>query len=165
MSELTHAKRSHLRRIFLQKRSTYSPTQAAKELGITRKAVLDIIEHEDLEADTTVSVRVPWQSLATLAMDTWTVADLIEALGKDAPSVVPALLFPADPFQVTLPLYLTLLLGHLASEQEVSVNACLARLLHDYVYDLLATTGPQIEEAIPGFHEALFFPRKPVKYQ
>jgi hypothetical protein len=164
MAGLTSAKRWHLRRVFLQKRSGYSPTEAAKELGIPRKRIVAMIEGQEIDADTSVTYRLPWLSVATLAMDKWTVTDLIEALGKEASSVVPLLLFPSKPFQVTLPLYLSRLLEYLAAKQDVTVDACLAGLLRDIVLELVEPSGPQIEKAIPGFHAAFLFPEEPEKF-
>lgn len=163
MAGLTSAKRWRLRRIFLQKRPSYSPTEAAKVLGMPRPQVVGMIDAREVDAEpkVTTTYRLPWLSVAEVAMQRYSVDDLIAALGKQAANVVPPLLFPSDPIQVTLPLYLVRLLEYLAAYEKVTVDEALASLLRAYTEELSLPTPQQIEEAIPGFHAAFMFPDKP----
>ena len=132
MAGLTSAKRWQLRRIFLQKRAGYSPSEAAKVLGMPRARVVEMIEGHAVEAKARVSYLMPWLAIANLALEHHSLAELIAALGKEARSVIPPLLFPAEPIQVTLPLYLRLMLEHLASHAGETVDVCLASILREY---------------------------------
>jgi len=158
------ARRSQLRAIFLGHRKSYTPTGAAKILGIERQDVLAMIEAFAIDAERheTTTYRLPWLSIAGLALDHCTVADLIEALGEEAADVLPPLLFPSrEPLSVTLPLYLTRFLEHLAATQAMTLDECLASVVHAYAEILIQPTPQQIEEAIPGFEAALAFPDEP----
>jgi hypothetical protein len=161
MAGLTSARRWQLRRIFLQKRGSYSPKEAGRVLGLPRKEVVAMIDAHEVEAVTRVTHSLPWLSVAELALDHCTIADLIEALGKDAPAVIPALLYPSTPLHVTLPLYLSKLLQHLAATAETSVDAYLAMILRDIAEELNPARAQRAEEAIPGFEAALAFPDEP----
>ena len=161
MAGLTSAKRWQLRRIFLQKRVGYSPAEAGRVLGIPRKSVVEMIERNAIDAKVRKTYLLPWIAIAEAALERHSLADVIEALGKQAPSVIPPLLFPAEPISVTLPIYLARMLEHLASVAGVTVDACLEAILREYAEELVYPTSQAVEEAIPGFNAALAFPDKP----
>lgn len=161
MAGLTSARRWQLRRIFLQKRPEYSPTEAAKVLRIPRKEVVHMIEKREIDAETRVTHRLPWLPLAEHVLGQYTVAELIEALGKEAAAVIPPLLYPSEPLHVTLPIYAVKMLEYLAEGEHVSVDEMLATILHEYAEELMQGTPRAAEEAIPGFEAALAFPDEP----
>jgi hypothetical protein len=151
-----------LRRVFLHKRERYSPSEAAEVLGIPRAHIVGMIEQREIDAATRVSTthHLPWLSIAELALDRYAVTDLIEALGEEAASVLPPLLYPSEsPLQVMLPGYLARLVEHRASKYNVTVDAYLAELLRGYALELIEPN--EVEEAIPGFTAALLFPNTP----
>lgn len=163
MAGLTSTRRWVLRRIFLQKRSTYSPSEAARVLSMPRKTIVSMIESYALDAETKVRKNhyIPWAAIAQVALDRFTIGHLIEALGKQATEIIPPLLFPAEPMQVTLPIYLVKLLEHRAAEQGITTDECLAMMLRSYVEDSFKSLDA-MEKAIPGFLDALCFPEEPV---
>lgn len=162
MAGLTSAKRWQLRRIFLQKKETYSPTEAARVLGMPRRSVVDMIEGRALEAEkeVTITYTLPWVSVASYALERYTVTDLIEALGKSAAEIVPPLLYPSKPVEVTLPLYLAKYVQHLAARQRVSVDEIVANVLRTHLDNIAGVTSGELDKAIPGFTAAYIFPDK-----
>jgi hypothetical protein len=121
-----------------------------------------MIEGHALDADTIVTHRVPWLSIAQLVLDGGSVTELIEALGKDAGDVVPPLLYPSpEPLHVTLPIYAVKMLEFFAVRGKTSVDECLAAILHEYAEELVMPGPQEVEEAIPGFEVALAFPDEP----
>jgi hypothetical protein len=158
------ARRSQLRAIFLGHRKSYTPTGAAKILGIERQDVLAMIEAFAIDAERheTTTYRLPWSTIASLTLRGLRLADIIEALGDQAADVLPRLWFPSpEPLSVTLPLYLSRFLEHLAATQAMTLDECLASIVHGYAEGLIQPTPQQIEEAIPGFERALAFPDEP----
>lgn len=163
-SNLTSVRRERLRRIFLQKGRAYSPPEAAQVLSITEKDVIGMIEGHSVEAEaeTVVTYSLPWRAVARLALEDSSVAELIEALGDDASTIVPPLLFPSpEPLHVTLPLYAAKLLEYLAARGNTSVDESLAEILHEYAEELVMPTPAEVEDAIPGLDAALAFPDEP----
>jgi hypothetical protein len=160
MAGLTSAKRWQLRRIFLQKKETYSPTEAARVLGMPRRSIVEMIERHalDAEKEVTTTYTLPWVSIASYAMERYTVADLIEALGKSAAGIVPPLLYPSKPVEVTLPLYLAKYVEHLAARQRMSVDEIVADVLRTHLDNIVGVTSGELDEAIPGFNVAYIFP-------
>lgn len=148
-----------IRQVFLQPRADYSPTETARLLGLKRLDVIARIVAREMEAVEQVRYRVPWQAVAQHATERLTVEEIYAALGKDAAGVLPQLLRQAE-LRVKIPEYQLRLLQRLSARQGQTVDACLADVLHDLAGST-RITHPEIDDEIPGFAEALFFPAEP----
>lgn len=153
---LTSKQRWQIRRIFLQRRDVYSPTEAAKVLGIPRAAIIDGIKAGDIDASKSehVEYRLTWRTVATIALEKWHEEAIYDALGSRAEDVLPPLM-RLDTLTVSVPLYAILMLRRGAETRGISVDEYLRDILHDAAGDALST---DIEKAIPGFRRAVTFP-------
>lgn len=159
MAGLTNKRRWLIRRIFLQRHDEYSLTEAAKALGIRSKEVVRMIESEDIEAEVRVEYRITWESLADAAMEKWPLEIIFAALGEDSPRALPVLLNLTE-ITATVPAYLRLAIEYEAEKTGRTFDDCLRDILHDAA-TALRIARPGIDEAIPGFLDALMFPHSP----
>jgi hypothetical protein len=153
---LTDKRKWQIRRIFIQRRSDYSTLEASRLLSIPRK---DLLAKRD---DLTVTIeqdRMPWESVAFLALKQWPIEVVYEALGNDADRVIPHLLRLED-LSVRIPAYIVRLLRYLAEAEGVSVDEYVGRALRE-VADETHMLHPARCAAVPGFTAAHFFPWKP----
>ncbi len=94
-----------------------------------------------------------WRQLACIALRRWTLAEIHDALGDDAATVLPPLLMLRS-LTVRLPEYLVRALETIAAEDGTTVEGCLEGELMDFA----GTIASRIETAIPGFRRAYLFP-------
>jgi len=143
---------AHVRAIFTVKR-TYTISEAASVLGIDLRALLAEIEARDIATVAEASPELPWKEVAYLALRTWPLDQIFEALGSDAESCIPDLLRPTT-ITATLPAYQVRMLEVLAREQQLDVST----FLQLHLLDLASAEAPFLGEQIPGFFEAFHFP-------
>lgn len=144
----------HIRLLFLQRRPSYRLSEAARLLGMTRGALQREAERDDREAyRINGRWRFTWRQVAFIAFRRWTLADIHEALGADAPRVLPPLLSLRS-VTVRLPEYLVRAIEVSAATEDRTVDDWLHRELVDFA-GTLATT---MERRIPGFRHAYLFP-------
>lgn len=159
MVALFDKRRWQIRRIFLQRREDYSPMDAGKLLSMRWGEIVKRIETGEMDATSTANgYRVPWEAVADLAMRMWPLEVVYEALGPDADAVLPPLL-RVEEMRVELPAYLVQLMKHLADEKGVSLDEYMRAELHDFANAMRIIT-PELDDELPGFAEALFFPDK-----
>jgi hypothetical protein len=145
---------THIRRLFLEPKDTYSDVEAAEILGMEPLDLTKRIESGELEGGRTCRcMTVSRKELISFAMDFWPQETIEEALGDDLTKAIPKLL-RLDALEVRLPRFEILALQRLAERDGKSVNALLARELLDNV----SANSQYLAAAIPGFTSALRWP-------
>src|SRR5437764_8613022 len=82
----------HIRELFLQRKPSYRLSEAGRLLGMTRKQL-----EREARADHEDAYRVngrwrfTWRQVAYLAFRRWSLAEIHDALGSDAATVLPPL--------------------------------------------------------------------------
>jgi hypothetical protein len=149
---LSEETRDRIVRIFTVKR-TYTTLEAASILKMDLERLNAEIEARDLEAVTEGTTLLPWKEVAYLALRTWPLQTIFDALGSEAPSHLPDLLRPTK-ITATLPTYQVRMLEVLAHEQHLDVST----FLQLYLLDLASAESPFLADEILGFSEAFRFP-------
>lgn len=145
---------SHIRELFLHRQPSYRVGEAARLLGMTRGAL-----EREAKADQEDAYRVNgrwrfmWRQVAYLAFRRWSLVDIHEALGCDAAGVLPSLLALRS-VTVRLPEYLVRAIEHEAASDDTTVDDWLHRELIDFA----GTVATEMDDVIPGFRRAYFFP-------
>ena len=89
---------THIRRLFLEPKESYSVRDAAEILCMPLPDVLGWMEVGELEGvDTPHGVMLSWGELASFGMDFWSQEAIESALGADLADAIPELLRLADP--------------------------------------------------------------------
>jgi len=146
---------THIRRLFLEPRETYSVRDAAEILCMPLTDVLGWMEVGELEGvDTPHGVMLSWGVLADFGMGFWPQEAIEAALGTDLADALPEFLRLAD-LEVRIPRLEILALERLADRDGKSVDAVLARELLDFV----SANSEYLATAIPGFTAALRWPQ------
>jgi hypothetical protein len=152
--ELHRAEQQHIRTLFLHRQPTYRLSEAARLLGMTRGAL-----EREARADQTDAYRVngrwrfTWRQVAYIALRRWSLAQIHDALGTDAVTVLPPLLAMRT-LTVQLPEYLLRAVEHEAKGSDRSIDDWLQRELVDFA----STVVNRMERVVPGFRRAYFFP-------
>jgi hypothetical protein len=97
--------------------------------------------------------RFLWRQAAYVAMDRWTLAEIQDALGSDAPAVMPPLR-ALRAVTVRLPEYIVRALEAVAAQDGTTLDAALGFELIDFAGAHLT----QLETTIPGYRQAYLFP-------
>ena len=162
--QLPPTHRAAIREIFLRRRIEYSAREAAQLLRLTLGDFLGWLDTDLLHVERRRKRKqlggrrhalVTWNELASVAMLRWTPMEIHDALGKDATTTLPHLLWPVELRGVRLPEYQLRLLEVLAQREGVSIE--------EYVYTSLlgletAMSSEESERLIPGLRDALTFP-------
>lgn len=162
---LAPSHREAIRAIFLRPRIEYTAYAAAQLLRLNVGEMLALIESDVVRGEVRRKRRqlggrrqtlVTWQEVASAATLRWTVMEIHDALGREAPRVLPSLLRPVELKHVRLPEYLLRLAETFATHAGVS--------LESYVYGALLSLETEastddLERIVPGFTEAIAFPR------
>jgi hypothetical protein len=151
-SERPSAPRDAIRLIFTEKRS-YTLAEAANLLGIDEHALMGEVDSGDVAASEEGKSHLPWKEVAYLALRTWPLKMIFEALGPDWSSQIPELLRPTT-ITTTLPSYQTRMLEVLAGYHQLDVST----FLQLHLLDLASAESRLLAERIPGFLSALYFP-------
>ncbi len=152
--ELSTESREAVRRILTAKQ-TYTIPEAAILLGIGRSALSAKIAAGDIAVlRDGRKLSLPWAEVAHLALRRWPLKAIFEALESETSSLLPTLLRPIE-FTVSLPSYQVRMLEVLASREQLDPSTFLQGQLLDLAS---ASDHALLEEQIPGFLEALFFP-------
>jgi hypothetical protein len=146
---------THIRRLFLEPKDTYSIRDAAEILSMPLRDVLGWMEVGELEGvDTPHGLILSWGELASFAMGFWSQESIEEALGADLADAIPEFLRLAD-LEVRIPRLQIIALERLAQRDGKSIDAVLARELLDTV----SAHSEYLAKAIPGFSAALRWPQ------
>ena len=145
---------THIRRLLLEPKPTYSVADAATLLGMKQRDVHGWMAGGEVEGvDTPEGLVLPWAELVSSAMDFWDQADVEAALGAELADVLPELLRLND-LAVRIPRLEIETLERIAIRDGRSVDAVLARELRD----LVSAESAWLSIEIPGFAQALNWP-------
>jgi hypothetical protein len=142
--------------LFARRQPAYARTDVLRLIGISDAQLDDAIANGTIHVepnDRGTSV-VPWDDVAALALEEWTLRMIEAALGEDALSVIPPL-NQHHVIPVTLPAHLIRFVGLLARQAPArNASDIIERILHDH-----ANTNPlAIDVEIHGFRQALQYP-------
>jgi hypothetical protein len=148
------AKRLRIRELFLQRAESYSLREAAHIVGISERALRRQAEDDQREAYRSNGTwRFAWRQVAFIAMRRWTLAEIHDALGPDAETVLPSLL-AMDTLAVRLPAFLVRAMKTAAARDAIPLDEWLRLELIDYA----GTVVDEMEAIHPGFRQAYLFP-------
>jgi len=143
-----------IRRLFLEPKPSYSASEAAALLGMSRRELHGWVEAGELEGnDSHDALLLPWDELVSFAMGFLDQEEIEAALGDDLATTIPELLRLAD-LQVRIPRMEVVALEQVAARDGKTVSAVLGRELLDFV----STHSEWLSDVIPGFAEALVWP-------
>jgi hypothetical protein len=154
--------RALLRELFIERAPLYSMTDALRLTRSTHDEIdAAIASGEIATQEFGGQIVIPWDDVASLALDRWTPRMINGALGStDRQSVVP-LLNRVQQVEVFLPVYQIRLLHYLAETERGQFRARLnaSDVLERHLLDLAsAANADEMELAIPGFRAALQYP-------
>jgi len=148
------AKLLRIRELFLKRAESYGLREAANIVGISERALRREAEDDQREAYRSNSTWCfTWRQVAFIAMRRWTLAEIHEALGTDAETVLPPLL-AMDTVAVHLPAFLVRAMKTAAAQDAIPLDEWLRLELIDYA----GTVVDEMEAIHPGFREAYLFP-------
>lgn len=143
-----------IRAIFLHREPYVTKKEAAALLGCSIGQIKVAIAAGDVETyGTCRGERLPLHEVASLARVRWHVTVIEEALGVDAPAILPPVLW-TRPVSVRVSRYQLQMLDHYAAKEGLPVDAIVARALDDFI----AANGDELGEVIEGLHVALNWP-------
>ena len=147
-------RRRSIRRLFLEPQTAYAMMHAAKLLGMTVRDLQRWIHAGEVETvNTSSGVTVPWEELASFAMEHWSQDAIEDALGVDVASVIPELLRLVD-LEVRIPRMEIVALERVAARDGKTVDAVLAGELLDFV----SAHSEWLGREVVGFSEAFVWP-------
>jgi hypothetical protein len=140
--------------LFLQRRESYGLGEAARVIGVSPGTMRREAERDSREAYMVAGKwRFTWRQLAYVAMRRWTLAEIHDALGADAASVLPPLLSMRS-VTIRLPEYLLRSMETAAAETGTTLDGW----LHGELIDFAGAVSGRMERIIPGFRRAYQFP-------
>lgn len=143
-----------IRGIFLHHESLVTIDTAARLLGFSAGEMIAAIDGGEIEVTATdAGDRIDLRELVEWALQRWPLETIERALGREASLILPAALRTSR-LSVRLPMYVIAALRHLARAGNESVDAFLARELHE----LAAPYAEQLAANIPGYAEASQWP-------
>lgn len=154
--------RERIIELFARRQPTYTRAAVLRLLGITPEQLTAAITSgsvtpEENEAGDPV---IPWDDVATLALEEWTPRMIAAAVHDESPDVLP-LLNQHRLIRISLPIYLIRLIDHLARVDSAThhlprnASDIIERALHDVANTHDATA---VDAAIPGFAQARTYP-------
>lgn len=148
--------RKRIVELFAKRQPAYARADVVRLTGVS-DAQLDIaiatgaLEVEQNDVGTSV---IPWDDVAALALEDWTLRMIEAALGEDAVRVIPPL-NQHHVIPITLPAHLIRLVDHLARQAPPrNASDIIERILHDHAN----TDALALDVEIPGFRQALQYP-------
>jgi predicted HicB family RNase H-like nuclease len=145
-----------IRNLFLHGAESYSLRAAAQLIGVSIRTLQREAEEDQREAYRLNGTWCfSWRQVAFIAMRRWTLAEIHEALGDLADTVLPPLL-SLQTFTVRLPAHLVRAMEIAAAQDSVTLDEWLRLELVDFA----GTVVDEMETIIPGFRRAYLFPGK-----
>jgi hypothetical protein len=147
-------RRQRIRALFLKPAESYRLSEAARILGMSASTLRREAERDQREAYRTNGAwRFAWRQVAYIAFRQWSLAEIHDALGPEASTVLPPLL-GLRAVTVRLPEYLLRAIEVSAANDDTTVEDW----LHHELIDFAGTVATNMEQAVPGFRRAYFFP-------
>jgi hypothetical protein len=143
-----------IRVIFLHPESSYGLREAARLVGVPVATLRRDVRagYRDARKERGAWT-FTWRQVAFLAFDRWSLAEIHEALGKDAARVLPPLLsLRAVTFR--LPEFIVRALELMAADESTTVDD----VLHYELVEFAGSMADRVSRRIPGFRRAYLFP-------
>jgi len=154
MTEQTSDKAQRIQALFLHRTEAYRLSEAARLIGVSPSVLRREAEADQREAyRANGSWRFSWRQVACIALRRWTLAEIHDALGADAATVLPPLLSLCT-LTIRLPEYIVRAVETMATEDATTVDDWLQRELVDFA----GTVVDRMETTLPGFRRAYLFP-------
>ncbi|HXH38761.1 MAG TPA: hypothetical protein VNN08_09055 [Thermoanaerobaculia bacterium] len=151
---MTPPDRDNIRRIFLTPRPNVALFTAADLLGVTLKELKADIEDGTIVAvSTALGMRLSKEEMIAVAMQRWDQGVIEDALGEDAPRLLPEAIRLVE-LRARVPRYQRDVLRELARRDGTSVDAVLTRELEDVV----SANADELASVLPRPHKALAWP-------
>jgi hypothetical protein len=145
---------SRIRHIFLHQRPHVSLMTAAQLLGWSLPQLRAAIARGEIDVMKTKLATWVWrEELVAKALDLWPLDVIEDALGDDAPRVLPEAIRTCE-LRARVPRYQVAMLEHIAEQEATTVSAVLTRELED----VACAHAAELSSAIPGFRAALEWP-------
>lgn len=143
-----------IRRIFLTPRPNLPLMTAAERLGMTLQELKrDIADGAIVAVSTRVGTRVTKEEMIATAMRLWDQSAIEEALGDDAPRLIPEAIRLVE-LRARVPRYQRDVLRELARRDGTSVDVVLTRELED----VACAYAEEIASEVAGFEMAMSWP-------
>jgi hypothetical protein len=154
MSDTDGDRRQRIRALFLEPAESYRLSEAARVLGMSASTLRREAERDQREAYRRNGAwRFSWRQVAYIAFRQWSLAEIHDALGPEASTVLPPLL-GLRTVTVRLPEYLLRAIELSAVSDDMTVDDW----LHHELIDFAGTVANDMERVIPGFRRAYLFP-------
>jgi hypothetical protein len=154
MSKPTADQKQRIQTLFLHPAESYRLSEAARLIGVSPGVLRREAEEDQREAyRSNGSWRFSWRQVACIALRRWSLAEVHDALGSEAATVLPPLL-SLRKLTVQLPEYIVRAIETLATEDATTVDDW----LHHELVDFAGTVATRMERAVPGFRRAYFYP-------
>ena len=151
---MTESDPAPIRQIFLNPRPHVALLMAANLLGMTLKQLRkEIADGAIVAVSTGVGLRITREEMIAAAMRVWEMAVIEDALGDDAPRVLPEAIRLVE-LRARVPRYQRDILRELARRSGTSVDEVLARELED----VACAHFDEMALVVPGFEAALAWP-------
>jgi hypothetical protein len=147
-------RRRNIRTFFLRPAESYYLGEAVTLIGVSRHALIrEAVSDRREEYRDGRRWRFTWRQLAYVAFRAWTLAEIQDALGKDAATVLPPLLTMRS-VTVTLPEFIVRAMETAAEDD----GATLDGWLHQEMMDFAGTATERMEPILPGYQRAFQYP-------
>jgi hypothetical protein len=154
MSKPTIEQKERIQALFLRPVESYRLSEAARLIGVSPGVLRREAESDQREAyRSNGSWCFSWRQVACIALRRWTLAEIHNALGADAATVLPPLL-SLRTLTIQLPEYIVRAVETMATEDATTVDDWLQRELVDFA----GTVVERMEPVLPGYRRAYFFP-------
>jgi len=130
----------------------------SRATGIGTRELIAKVKAGELEARRTErgGYLIPWPEIATLAIEKWGLQTIFAALGPNGMRSIPPLVRPRE-LVMTLPAYQYVMLERLAAREGISAETYLSK----HLLDLAGSIAEEMEQELPGFIEAMWWPDDP----
>jgi hypothetical protein len=154
MSKPTDDQKERIQILFLHPAESYRLSEAARLIGVSPGVLRREAENDQREAYRSDGFwQFKWRQVAFIALRRWSLAEIHDALGLDAASVLPPLLSLRS-VTVRLPEYLVRAIELSAASNETTVDDW----LHHELVDFAGAVADSMDRVIPGFRRAYLFP-------
>jgi hypothetical protein len=153
-SDTNGDRRQRIRALFLEPAESYRLSEAARVLGMSASTLRREAERDQREAYRRNGAwRFSWRQVAYGALRRWSLAEIHDALGAEAATILPPLL-SLRALTIRLPEYLVRAIELSAASDETTVDDW----LHHELVDFAGTVVDRMETIVPGFRRAYLYP-------
>jgi hypothetical protein len=150
----TADQRTRIQALFLHPAESYCLSEAARLIGISSGVLRREAEEDQRDAyRSNGSWQFTWRQVACIALRRWSLAEVHDALGSEAATVLPPLLALRS-LTIRLPEYIVRAMEAMADEDATTLDDW----VHHELVDFAGTVVDRMEAILPGFRRAYLFP-------